>query len=405
MEMMKKVALRHGLVCLLHEKPFDGVNGSGKHNNWALSTDSGINLLEPGNDPENNVRFLLLLVAVMKAVDKYAELLRMSVATPGNDHRLGAAEAPPAIVSIFLGDELTAIFDAIEKDEVYNKHERVLMEIGASVLPHFPKDTTDRNRTSPFAFTGNKFEFRMLGASSSISGPNVVLNTAVADVLGEFADILENAEDFDKALHDLIRDTIKNHRRIVFDGNNYSKEWIEEANRRGLPNISSAAEAIKWYKSKKSVDLFTKHNIFTETELISRCEIHQDHYCKIIHIEALTMIEMVRHEILPSAMKYSSVLAESAYKKNKIGIQADFEMDLCRNISAYLVKINGLTDKLEKTLDGVKANDNAEKASEYCHNRVTVEMKQLREAVDALEPLMDKEYMPYPDYGTLMFGV
>ncbi len=298
MEIMKKVALRHDLVCLLHEKPFAGVNGSGKHNNWSLSTNKGENLLKPGKSPYENAQFLLFLCSVIKAVDEYQDLLRTSVASAGNDHRLGANEAPPAIISMFLGDELTEILESIEAGTPYNKKDAPVMEIGVHVLPTFPKDTTDRNRTSPFAFTGNKFEFRMLGSSCSVSGPNIVLNTIVAEALSQFADELEKAPDFKKALNELIRRTISEHKRIIFNGNNYSDEWVAEAQRRGLLNLSSSAEALPYFVKEKNIRLFTKHNIFTETEVRSRCDIMLENYSKMISIEAHTMIDMAQKEIL-----------------------------------------------------------------------------------------------------------
>ncbi|NCC48345.1 MAG: glutamine synthetase type III [Clostridia bacterium] len=296
MELMKSIANRHGLACLLHEKPFAGVNGSGKHNNWSLSTDDGLNLLEPGETPYENAQFLLFLTAVIKAVDEYQDLLRVSVASAGNDHRLGANEAPPAIVSMFLGDELTEILEALESGNSYLNKEKHQMEIGVTVLPHFPKDTTDRNRTSPFAFTGNKFEFRMLGSAFSISGPNIVLNTAVADVLSGFADVLEQADDFTAALADLIRQTISEHKRIIFNGNNYAHEWLEEAERRGLSNLKTTVDALPAFISRKSMDLFTRHHVFTPSEISSRYEILLENYCKQIHIEALTMIDIVKKD-------------------------------------------------------------------------------------------------------------
>ena len=315
MEIMQKVAKRHGLACLLHEKPFAGVNGSGKHNNWSISTNTGVNLLEPGDTPHENAQFLLFLVAVIKAVDDYQELLRVSVATAGNDHRLGANEAPPAVVSMFVGEELEGILEAIEKDEPYDTKEKDVMKVGVHVLPRFAKDTTDRNRTSPFAFTGNKFEFRMPGSALSISGPNVVLNTAVAEELRQFADELEEAADFNSALHELIKKTIREHKRIIFNGNGYDDEWLEEAARRGLANLRTTPDALPAFISEKSVSLFQTHKVFTKEEIEARYEILLENYCKVLSIEANTMLDMARREILPAASEYSSSLASAAVTK------------------------------------------------------------------------------------------
>ena len=319
MELMKSIASRHGLACLLHEKPFAGVNGSGKHNNWSLSTDTGVNLLEPGETPYENAQFLLFLTAVIQAVDEYQDLLRVSVASAGNDHRLGANEAPPAIVSMFLGDELTEILEAIETGAAYHDRERHQMEIGATVLPHFPKDSTDRNRTSPFAFTGNKFEFRMLGSAFSIAGPNIVLNTVVAESLRGFADVLENAEDFQSELASLIRKTIGQHKRIIFNGNNYSEDWVHEAERRGLSNLKNTVEALPAFVSDKSVELFARHHVFTPSEIRSRYEILLENYGKMLHIEALTMVDMVKKGIMPACVAYQNDLSQLLCSKKNCG--------------------------------------------------------------------------------------
>lgn len=311
MELMKSIANKHGLACLLHEKPFAGVNGSGKHNNWSISTDTGVNLLEPGDTPSENAQFLLFLTAVIKAVDDYQDLLRVSVASAGNDHRLGANEAPPAIVSIFLGDELTEILKSIENDTSYIDKEKSPMEIGVRVLPKFFKDTTDRNRTSPFAFTGNKFEFRMLGSAFSIAGPNIVLNTIVAEELRQFADILENSSNFDEDLNTLIKNTIKAHNKIIFNGNNYSNDWVKEAEKRGLLNLKTTPDALPSFVNSKNVELFTKHHVLSETELYSRYEILLENYSKTIHIEALTMIDLVKKEIIPAVLGYQGEIARN----------------------------------------------------------------------------------------------
>jgi glutamine synthetase len=340
MELMKKIALKHGLVCLLHEKPFAGVNGSGKHNNWSLSTDTGINLLEPGNSPYDNAQFLLVLCAVIKAVDEYQDLLRISVASAGNDHRLGANEAPPAIVSMFLGDELIGILEAIETERTYSRRANCQIEIGVNVLPKFNKDTTDRNRTSPFAFTGNKFEFRMLGSTFSISGANIVLNTIVAEELKQFADELEGKADFTEALRVLIQKTVKNHKRIIFNGNNYSEEWVAESARRGLLNLKTTVDALPLFTAEKNVKLFTSHGVFTEKEMISREEILLENYCKIINIEALTMLDMMRKNIMPAVVTYTKELSDTAMSLKALGIESA-EVDAIKklnNLSSSAIK-------------------------------------------------------------------
>ena len=407
MEIMKKVALRHDLVCLLHEKPFAGVNGSGKHNNWSLSTNKGENLLKPGKSPYENAQFLLFLCSVIKAVDEYQDLLRTSVATAGNDHRLGANEAPPAIISMFLGDELTEILESLEAGTPYNKKDAPVMEIGVHVLPTFPKDTTDRNRTSPFAFTGNKFEFRMLGSSSSVSGPNIILNTIVAEELCQFADELEKAPDFKKALNELIRRTISEHKRIIFNGNNYSDEWVSEAERRGLLNLKSSAEALPYLVSEKNIALFTKHNIFTETEVRSRCDIMLDNYSKMISIEAHTMIDMAQKEILPASIKYAGQLCETAAAKRALSenIACSAEIELAQKISALTGALSDEIQALDKALLTLKEAQDVQEEALSCCRTVIPAMLNLRCTADQLETLVAEEYWPFPTYGELLFGV
>ncbi len=406
MELMKSVALKHGLVCLLHEKPFAGVNGSGKHNNWSISTDTGINLLEPGATPRENAQFLLFLCSIIKAVDDYQDLLRVSVATAGNDHRLGANEAPPAIVSIFLGEELTEILNSIENGTLYTGHEKTQMEIGVTVLPHFPKDTTDRNRTSPFAFTGNKFEFRMPGSSLSIAGPNIVLNTIVAETLCQFADILEKSKDFNAELDQLIKTTIKKHRRIIFNGNGYDESWIKEAESRGLSNLKNTPEALPAFISDKSIKLFTKHHVFSEAEVRSRCEILLENYCKTLNIEALTMIDMVNKYVLPAAFSYQHELLEVAEKKKALGISAEAE-------NKVLTKLTELTESTVKRLDFLTtetaevkrcSDDLFYEAREY-RNEVFNAMNLLRMSVDELELIVAKKYWTLPTYAELLYSV
>ena len=406
MELMKKIANKHGLVCLLHEKPFAGVNGSGKHNNWSISTDKGANLLEPGDTPYENAQFLLFLVAVIKAVDDYQDLLRVSVASAGNDHRLGANEAPPAIVSMFLGDELSEILDSIEEGSIYNGHEKLSMEIGATVLPHFPKDTTDRNRTSPFAFTGNKFEFRMLGSSFSVSGPNIVLNTIVADALAGFADRLEKADDFKQDLASLIKSTIKTHKRIIFNGNNYSDGWIAEAEKRGLLNLRTTVDALPAFIAPKNVDLFCCHKVFSESEIHSRYEILLENYCKTIHIEALTMADMAKHEIIPACLAYQKEISSVLMQKNACGVfNTELEMNLLKCISEQSASlIKGI-----EALDNAILNDSADAdvltAAKYCHESIFAAMVQLRQVADELETVVSKEFWKLPSYAELLYSV
>lgn len=407
MEIMKKVAERHGLVCLLHEKPFDGVNGSGKHNNWSLSVKDGANLLDPGKRPYENKRFLLFLSAVIKAVDDYQDLLRISVASAGNDHRLGANEAPPAIMSIFLGDELTEILESIETGTDYEQKKKVKLEIGVDVLPNFSKDTTDRNRTSPFAFTGNKFEFRSLGSSFSIADPNIVLNTIVADALEQFANELEGAKDFDKAVDKLIKDTVKKHKRIIFNGNNYSDEWVKEAEARGLLNLKTSVDAIPHFTDKKNVELFTKHHIFNETELASRRDILMENYSKVINIEALTMLDMTMKDIIPAISEYTLVLANAlTAKKNAVkGATFKAEERLIESLSKLSDGCLEHAEKIENALYKAKdISDINENARFYLEN-VLSEMKLLRAAADTAETLTAEKYWPFPTYVKLLFGV
>ncbi len=406
MEVMQKVAKKHGLVCLLHEKPFAGVNGSGKHNNWSISTDTGINLLSPGETPHENAQFLLFLAAVIKAVDDYQDLLRLSVATAGNDHRLGANEAPPAVISIFLGDELTAVLDAIEKDEPYGGTKKEKMQLGVDVLPKFRKDTTDRNRTSPFAFTGNKFEFRMLGSSNSISCANIHLNAAVAEVLKQFADELEKADDFNKALHDLIRRTIKDHKRIIFNGNGYDDAWITEAEARGLLNLKTTADAMPRICDKKNVDMLTSHGIFTEAEIYSRCDIMLDNYIKQVNIEALTMVDMARKEIIPAVMKFTADTSSAvACKTSVVSVACKYEKRLITTLSDLTDEMDEAVSALEGAVAELKSIDNVIKASEFVRDSLLPKMDALRAAADKAETVTSEEYWPFPTYDKLLFGV
>ncbi len=408
METMKNVALRHGLVCLLHEKPFAGVNGSGKHNNWSISTDTGKNLLEPGNPPQENAQFLLFLAAVIKAVDEYQDLLRISVASAGNDHRLGANEAPPAIISIFLGDELTAILHAIETGTVYGGTLRVNMEIGVNVLPSFTKDTTDRNRTSPFAFTGNKFEFRSLGSQLNIACPNIMLNTIIADELEQFADELEGKEDFNGALNALIKRVIKEHKRIIFNGDGYADAWKAEAAKRGLTNLPTTVDALPHYTDEKNVKLFTKHKIYTEVEMQSRQDIILETYAKTINIEALTASDMVKRDILPAVSSYVAELASGVATKKAISddIPCEAELDIIKRLSGLQDCAYKKLAALDNAIIGVKevGEDPIEVATYYKDSVITA-MTELRAVVDEMETLVSSDYWPYPSYGDLMFRV
>ena len=395
---------------MLHEKPFAGVNGSGKHNNWSISTDEGVNLLEPGKTPHENAQFLLFLVAIIKAIDEYQDLVRVSAASAGNDHRLGANEAPPAIVSMFLGDELTEILDAIEAGADYKGRKNMLMEIGATVLPHFPKDTTDRNRTSPFAFTGNKFEFRMLGAASSIAGPNIILNTAVAESLRQFADLLENADDFTHDLTCLIKNTYSKHRRIVFNGNNYSEEWVEEAAQRGLSNLHSAVDALPEFASNESVELFKRHAVFTKTELNSRLEILFENYCKTIHIEALTMVSMVKTGVIPAVIDFQNNIAELVIKKDSICGALKFDSSLeCYSLSKISKLSADLLNGLSELEDAVLIADDGMAdildLAVFYRNTVISAMNKLRCTVDGLELLVARKNWPVPTYADILFSV
>lgn len=407
MELMQKVARRHGLMCLLHEKPFAGVNGSGKHNNWALSTDAGANLLEPGDTPAKNARFLLFLCAVLKGVDEYQDLLRVSVATAGNDHRLGANEAPPAIVSVSLGEELTAILEAIEQGAEYGEHEREQLKVGVHVLPRFPKDTSDRNRTSPFAFTGNKFEFRMPGSSLSIAGVNVVLNTVVAEALKQFADALEGAADRKEALHALIQETIKAHKRIIFNGNGYDAAWVEQAARRGLLNLKTTPDALPFFLLPKNITLFTSHRVLSETEMRARYEILTESYCKVIRIEALTMLDMARKEILPAVSAYESALSSGMQAKLASVREAScaFERDSIVRLSALSGDLYQKTQALEQALTAAGGEKDATALALYCKEALLPAMRALRVAADELELCTAKRYWPYPTYGELLFSV
>ena len=408
MEIMQKVAAKHGLVCLLHEKPFAGVNGSGKHNNWSLSTDTGANLLSPGETPYENAQFLLLLCAVIQAVDDYQGLLRASVATAGNDHRLGANEAPPAVVSIFLGDELTAILDSIENDTPYNGVEKKKMKLGVDVLPRFTRDNTDRNRTSPFAFTGNKFEFRMLGSSNSIACTNIMLNTAVAESLRLFADELEGATDFNAALHDLIQKTIKAHKRIIFNGNGYDDAWIKEATEeRGLLNLRTTPDAIPMLIQKDNKDMLIAHKVYTESEIRSRYEILLENYCKVVRIEALTMVDMTKKEILPAVEAYVSSLVSVASAKRSLDadIPSNYEQKLIKRLSTLVDTIDCRTAALESEMVKLDTmGDFAEEAA-FIRDKVIPQMSELRVAADEAETLTAESYWPFPTYGDLLFGV
>ena len=407
MEFMKKVALRHGMVCLLHEKPFAGVNGSGKHNNWSISTDTGVNLLEPGDSPQENAQFLLFLSAVIKAVDDYQDLLRCSVASAGNDHRLGAGEAPPAIVSLFLGDQLTEILGSIEAGSLYSQKDRVEIKVGVHVLPRFFRDTTDRNRTSPFAFTGNKFEFRMLGSSFSVADTNFILNTIVAKVLDDFATELEKAENFTDALGELVRRTITEHRRIIFNGNSYSPEWKSEAKTRGLLNLRTTVDAMPYFISEKNIELFTKYGILTRSEIFSRYEIVMQNYCKTISIEAQTMLEIVRRSIIPAVTKYSGDLASAALSKRSVSTDIDCsaEVGLVERISSHTAALYSLTEELADLISGFKNISAIEQLGEYCRDSIIPCMQALRGEADKLETLVGDEYWPYPTYSELLFSV
>ena len=405
MEMMKKVADRHNLVCLLHEKPFEGVNGSGKHNNWSLSTNTGENLLEPGSTPSSNAQFLLFLTAVIKGVDEYQDLLRISVASAGNDHRLGANEAPPAIVSMFVGDELYAILNAIESGTNYTDVKKTMMSVGVSTLPRIPKDNTDRNRTSPFAFTGNKFEFRMLGSTFNIACTNVMLNTIIAEELCQFADELEKANDFDTALMLLIQREVKAHKRIIFNGNGYDAKWVEEAEKRGLMNLKTTPDALPHYTDEKNLKLFTKHKIYTEIEIASRKEILLEEYSKTINIEALTMIDMLKKNIIPDCIAYNKKLVDAATAKKNIGISADLEIKQADDISEKTTSLAQKEQELEKALECVPNLEECEKAAKYYGSVVIEKMKETRAIADELEMMVAEKYWSIPTYGKILYYV
>ena len=405
MELMKKLARKYDMVCLLHEKPFAGVNGSGKHNNWSMTTDTGVNLLEPGETPYENAQFLLMLCAVIQAVDDYQDLLRISVTSASNDLRLGAAEAPPAIVSMFLGEELEEILEAIEKDEPYGGKEKELIKVGVHALPKFPKDTTDRNRTSPFAFTGNKFEFRMLGSSASISGANVVINTAVAESLRQYADALEGSTDFENDLHELIRSVIRKHKRIIFSGNGYGDEWVREAEKRGLLNLPTTPDCVPHYLAMKNVELFARHRVYTEIELAARYKMKLDNYCKVLHIEALTMLDMARQDILPAVSAFAKELCDTATAKNALGVEAVYETETAARVSKLTTAVLTEVRALEKASDDAEELvDVLTRACAYKDNVLSA-MSALRESVDELETLTARKYWPYPNYGDLLFSV
>ena len=411
MEIMKKVAAKHNMVCLLHEKPFEGINGSGKHNNWSMSTDTGVNLLDPGKTPAENTQFLVFLVAVIKAVDDYADLLRISVASAGNDHRLGANEAPPAVVSIFLGDELTEVLKAIENDEFFAGHGAVQMDIGAKVLPHFVKDNTDRNRTSPFAFTGNKFEFRMLGSSSSVANPNIILNTAVAEVLHQFYEELKDvpAENMDTAVHELLKKTIIDHKRVIFNGNGYTDEWIEEAEKRGLYNLVSTPDALPHFIDEKNEKLPTSHHIFTDAELHSRYEIKLDNYVKTLHIEAGTLAEIIQKDLLPSITTYMEKIAQTAALKKSVVPDISVSAE-----ASLLTQLTELSEAMTKDLETLKkdtamaeyeAGKDLLKSAKLYQSVVLSDMEKVRASADAAEVLIPDSILPYPTYGKLLFSI
>ena len=408
MECMKRVADRHGMVCLLHEKPFAGVNGSGKHNNWSLSTDRGENLLNPGDTPEENAQFLLILTAVLQAVDEYQDLLRISVAGASNDHRLGGSEAPPAILSVFLGDEITGILDSIENGTPYESGEKVQFKVGVHVLPRFPKDTSDRNRTSPFAFTGNKFEFRMVGSSQSISEANIILNTAVADVLRRYADELEGTADFESALHELIKRSIREHRRIIFNGNGYEEAWVREAARRGLCNYRSTPDCVPNLLDAKNAELFRRNRVFSETELRARCEIVLDHYAKEVRIEALTLLDMLRKDVLPAVSRFTGALSATAHEKKKLCGESAcrYEKTAAAELSARAAKLWDGAEKLEKAVRRIDDGRlSTESAVQICRGEILPEMETLREISDGAELIMDRTAWPYPSYGEILTSV
>ena len=403
MEVMKKVADRHGLVCLLHEKPFAGVNGSGKHDNWSLSTDTGKNLFKPGSTPSQNAQFLLFLAAFIKGVDDYQDFLRATVAFPGNDHRLGAQEAPPAVLSIFLGDDLSGVVESIIQGTEHKDSGKRNLEVGVDVLPAIPQDNTDRNRTSPMAFTGNKFEFRMLGSSQSISGPNIALNTIMAEELKQFSDELETSKDFQTDLQKLIKKALTEHQRIIFNGNGYDDAWIAKAEKRGLSNLASTADALPMYTAKKNMELFIKHGIYTKEEIEARAEIHIENYSTVISIEAKTMVDMIRHQILPAVSRYASDLCQRAASKEGMGVPCKYETATAKEVGKLTDTLLSACDKMEKDLEKVPAG--SKKAMDYCHQTIIPDMAKAREAADQLETLTDSKYWPFPVYSDLLFSV
>lgn len=407
MEIMRKIADKHNLVCLLHEKPFAGINGSGKHNNWSISTNDGVNLLKPGRTPAQNIQFLVFLMAVIKAVDDYADLMRVSAASAGNDHRLGANEAPPAIVSIFLGDELNAVLKSIENDTYFGKQEKVEMNIGANVLPHFFRDTTDRNRTSPFAFTGNKFEFRMVGSAASVSGPNVILNTAVAESLAQFYIELEGTkeEDMEHAVHELIKRAIRKHKKVIFDGNGYTDEWIQEAEARGLYNLPTTPDCMPYFISEKNISLFTKHHIYTKEEILSRYEIQLETYVKTIKIEAKAMIDMISKDLLPAVNSFAATTAREASETKAYlpNISCTAQDALIRRLTSDYTDMTNLIDKLKHELTQLGGISSMQGAADYCRDRIIVTMNEIRAIADDAEAAIPNGFLPYPTYEELLF--
>lgn len=405
MEIIQRVAKEHGMVALLHEKPFEYINGSGKHNNWSLSTDTGVNLLSPGDTPQKDAQFLLFLVSIIKAVDEHQDLLRLSVASAGNDHRLGANEAPPEIISIFLGDQLTNILQAIENDDSYTEDANDRMRVGIDILPKIKKDSTDRNRTSPFAFTGNRFEFRMPGSSASIAGCNIMLNTAVADVLSEMADILEKADDFDATLHNLIKETYKKHKRIIFNGNGYDDAWVEEAEKRGLYNLMSTPDALPYSVKPENIALFERQHVLNKEEVLSRYEINMEEYTKIINIEALTMLDMAKKDILPSVSRFTKTLLETISSKKALGIDASYEEGFVQKISSKLKEAYTALEDLDSKTKTFSEIEDFEKAAFYVRDEIIPAMDALREPCDVMETLTDASEWPFPTYGKLLYGI
>lgn len=405
MEIIQRVAKEHGMVALLHEKPFEYINGSGKHNNWSLSTDTGVNLLSPGDTPQKDAQFLLFLVSIIKAVDEHQDLLRLSVASAGNDHRLGANEAPPAIISIFLGDQLTNILQAIENDDSYTEDANDRMRVGIDILPKIKKDSTDRNRTSPFAFTGNRFEFRMPGSSASIAGCNIMLNTAVADVLSEMADILEKADDFDATLHNLIKETYKKHKRIIFNGNGYDDAWVEEAEKRGLYNLKSTPDALPYSVKPENIALFERQHVLNKEEVLSRYEINMEEYTKIINIEALTMLDMAKKDILPSVSRFTKTLLETISSKKALVIDASYEEGFVQKISSKLKEAYTALEDLDSKTKTFSEIEDFEKAAFYVRDEIIPAMDALRKPCDVMETLTDASEWPFPTYGKLLYGI